>query len=82
LIGFHSIFLRNHQFNTNGPISGSGFFNTECFTTPVFETQNHAGYDTRRKKSDKLLKMAILVFAWTPAFFGLDKEDTDEDGMV
>ena len=49
-------------------LSGSGFFNSECFTTPVFETQNHAGYDTRRKKSDKLLKMAVLVFAWTLHF--------------
>jgi len=47
LIGFHSIFLTNHQFNTNGPISGSVFFHSESFTTPVFETQNHAGYDTR-----------------------------------
>ena len=34
------------------------------------------------KKNDKLLKMAILVFAWTLHFFYLDKEDSDEDGMV
>ena len=65
----------------NGSISGSVFFHSESFTTPVFETQNHAGYDTRRKKSDKLLKMANVNVKFNNKDYLLSCDDGQEESL-